>query len=86
LPYITPNERIDLDPAVENVMDFVNTPGQFCYVVYKMIGMFMKENGLNFHHWAMIRGAIEEAITEYRRRYIRVYEERKKTENGDVTF
>jgi len=81
MPYITNRETLDnhLDPIIH----YIDTPGELCYCVYKLM-KDLAESDKCFKNMAMIISEIECAKLEFYRRIVAPYEDKKILENGDV--
>lgn len=90
MPYIKQNEREQLDPAIDNLINQVafvqyelcNTAGRLNYCMTRLaLGVFPVKG-----YWmlALTCGVFITALLEYYRRWVAPYEDQKIKENGDV--
>jgi len=82
MPYITKKRREELDSFL--IQTPVVTSGELNYKVTKLILEYLTTNGTRYQTFNDIIGALESAKTEFQRRVIAPYEDKKITENGDV--
>jgi hypothetical protein len=86
MPYIPAVDRTPFDLDIEIIARKVDTPGQLAYIVYRLMGRVVSRWGGHFEDFATVRGAMLEAVDEFRRRQTAPYEDAKKAENGDVAI
>lgn len=82
MPYIK-NNRQFLDTHLNPITEYITTPGELCYCVFKLMKN-LAENDKCFSNMAMIISEIECAKLEFYRRIVAPYEDKKIEENGDV--
>ena len=83
MPYILPNRRLHLNPALAEVHREILTPGELNYAITELIYHYASTNrtyqGIND-----CLGALEGAKLEFYRRFAAPYEDTKIKLNGDV--
>jgi len=80
MPYISHEERIDIDAGSEPV-----TPGQLTYAITRLAMKFVRAQGkLRFVTVCIVIGAFMCAAFEFYRRVVAPYENTKMAQNGDV--
>lgn len=79
MPYIKPNNKLFLDIGAP-----AETAGELNYQITSMIKRYVKEKGLSYQTINDVVGALEGAKTEFQRRIVNPYEDKKIQENGDV--
>ena len=84
MPYIVKTLRIAFDSEIESLVGKVDEPGDVAYIIYRLAKGVVTRWGGRFSDYATFMGAAGEALAEFRRRAIGLYEEKKKLENGDV--
>jgi len=97
MPYIDEEERLELDHAIEimiqsisnnynslkNPHDFANYLGRINYCFSKVIIGVMKN--ISYKNIAMVTGVLENIKQEFYRRLASPYEDKKIKENGDIS-
>jgi hypothetical protein len=93
MPYIKKEERKNLDPIVDNLVDQIisqdgmgiNFAGMLNYVVTRTILQWIKKTGgIRYFKIALITGALKNIADEFYRKNAIPYEDEKIEENGDV--
>lgn len=98
MPYIKPNQRDQLDRAIEDLMIaiikltdddklIVAGPGVYNYVITTLLNKAYDMRMYPSYDKAnTVMGILESAKQEYYRRVVASYEDQKIDENGDVYF
>lgn len=86
MPYIPEKERRPIDTVLADLIKYVRTPGQFNYVISRLLEHFVWTDSAGVGYAAMSRwrAAVTDAAEEFYRRVMAPYEDRKAKENGDV--
>jgi len=96
MPYIKEEERLELDDAIESLIqaiknnntslynphDFSNYLGRINYCFSRIISGVM--GSISYSKIAMVTGVIENIKQEFYRRVAEIYEDKKIVENGDI--
>lgn len=94
MPYIKPSERVVLAPLVVTLAGAIadldaggfqpgRSDGRVNYAITKLIHLLYGKSGPYYSFNAAV-GALQLAQDEYKRRYVYLYEDKKREENGDV--
>lgn len=81
MPYIDPSRRNEFIDVVNATPE---TPGELCYLVYRLMLNFVQFNKQNYQAISEAIGALEGAKLEFYRRIVAPYEDKKRAQNGDV--
>lgn len=87
MPYITQQERIELDPEINALVEKLKKgpqdklDGRLNYVITRLLVQLYSSSYYNFNR-AM--GVLASVTQEYYRRKVAPYEDQKIKENGDV--
>lgn len=81
MPYIKAEDRPGLRPRSDRP---AKTEGELNFQLSTLISDYLLENGLNYEHIGDVRGALENAASEFYARVARPYEDTKIHSNGDV--
>lgn len=91
MPYITKEQREQLDPSIEllfSELDYMgdskNLAGLMNYSISALISKLLDTKGLNYHNINELIGMLECAKLELYRRVASPYEDEKIKSNGDV--
>ena len=84
MPYVKPERREILDTYIHNLSRCVRDDGELNYCITRLVLRFLKHIGLNYANLARVVGTLKLVSTELERRVIGPYEDRKKSESGDV--
>lgn len=90
MPYVTPDRRELLAQFDEKNHRFVvstlniTSPGDLAFVFYRLCQLYVIRNGRKFETLNGIVGVLETTKSEFIRRILAPYEDRKMRENGDV--
>lgn len=84
MPYITKNRRKHLDCVIDHFSIPQNT-GELVYVLTKMCHKYVEAGLFNFVALNSVIGALECTKTEFYRKVVAPYEEKKRRENGSVS-
>lgn len=96
MPYIKEEERLELDGAIESLVqaiknnktslynphDFSNYLGRINYCFSRIISGVM--GSVSYSKIAMATGVLENIKVEFYRRVAEIYEDKKIVENGDI--
>lgn len=80
MPYITQNHRHEVDTGSRGV----RTDGELNYVITQLVDNYIAQQGLTYSAINRAIGALECAKLELYRRVAVPYEEKKRSENGEV--
>jgi hypothetical protein len=81
MPYIDPIKRPKLDILIGLLDENLKFDGDLNYVLYALCKRHVKPSYNNYKNYL---GELHECEEEIRRRLLRVYENKKMRENGDV--
>lgn len=81
MPYITKEQREELDDWLEGYDLFDLPPGKLNYVITKLL---LKTQPKSYADYNALVGVLECIKLELYRRVVAPYEDRKKDENGEV--
>lgn len=89
MPYIHPDQRKELDPAIDALLSQLKLTGAksdvggcFNYVITRIaLGLVVKPS---YKVWSGLVGVLETCKLELYRRFVGPYEDLKRTEHGDV--
>lgn len=87
MPYITPEQRQRIE---DRGLPYVTDVGELTYVIDRMAEEMLWKladydfANVRYQHIAVILGALEAAKLEFQRRILALYEDRKRSTNGDV--
>ena len=91
MPYITKEQREQLDPSIELLFaeldymgDSKNLAGLMNYSISALISKLLDTKGLNYHNINELIGMLDCAKLELYRRVASPYEDEKIKSNGDV--
>lgn len=79
MPYIDEEAREALAAGAPSA-----TPGELNYVITRLAQEYVQVRGLSYQTLNDVMGALTGALSEFQRRVVRPYEERKRAANGDV--
>jgi len=88
MPYISPENRRDLDPAIEAVLDaladtpFQDSLGNLNYLISRIVAGHMGQ--VSYGKVAMATGVLENVKQEFYRRVAAPYEDQKIDQSGDI--
>ena len=89
MPYITGDERAELDDLIDGLADAVgagtappDVAGRLNYAITRLAMSVLPVD--RYWHAALVTGVLENVKQELYRRSIAPYEDRKMAENGDV--
>lgn len=82
MPYITPGARERF--GILDEVPPARSAGELNYVLTRLIGDFVQDQGLNYQSINDVVGALEGAKVEFQRRIVAPYEDGKIKANGDV--
>ena len=78
MPYIKQEDRARL------LTEIPETPGELNYIITKLLLRYITVKGINYQTINDIVGALECCKSEFYRRVVAEYENKKAKENGDV--
>lgn len=81
MPYISQEQREELDQWLDEIVLFDLVPGELNYVLTKLL---LKTNPQSYHDYNTLVGVLECMKQELYRRVIAPYEDKKKEEHGEV--
>jgi len=84
MPYIKAVERPQINEAIKNLKQYVNTKGQLNYAITCLCIEFLKSKSINYDNISDIVTSLECAKLEFYRRKASIYEDEKIKINGDV--
>ena len=84
MPYVSPERRKLLDPALEKVAVLLDSRGDLNYAITELVTSQVKAVGYAALEAAV--GVLEAAKLEFYRRVAAPYEDKKCVEHGDVYF
>lgn len=84
MPYIVPEKRAALDPALAQCAGAIETEGDLNYCIYKISTLLIERIGESYATLSMCSSAMEHAKLEWYRKKLVPYEEKKIVENGDI--
>jgi len=84
MPYIKQKLREDVDPYIQDVFQYVESPGDLNYVITSLCLKYLRDTKEQYADYNMIIGTLECAKLEFYRRAVATYEDKKVIENGDV--
>jgi len=99
MPYIKQERRPDLDPILQKLWDVLNInfdisvkektlgamKGDVNYCFTKILVTMLKKFGRRYHVLSNIRAIPQDVHDEFEEQFMRPYEDKKKTENGEIT-
>lgn len=87
MPYIDQKRRDELDPFIDGLIRgplySLFNAGDLAYILFRLMKYFWLRSP-SFTHWAVLRGTVNDQVDEFRGRYVREYEDRKREQNGDI--
>lgn len=86
MPYIVHAKRLDMEPSLQELSDYVSKTGDLNYVICRLSIELLRRNGMNYGNFADVVGDIECAKQELYRRLATPYEEEKAKKNGDLDW
>jgi hypothetical protein len=84
MPYIKPEQRVDIDVIVEHLSHFIKDAGTMNYAVSRLSHLYLKDKGLRYANLNELIGALECIKQELYRKIAAPYEDEKIFENGVV--
>jgi len=84
MPYIKDEDKQDMNHAINNLFNFIESKGDLNYVICELVGKAILDAGISYTNISEKIDAVHDAETELRRRLLDSYEDIKKIENGDV--
>lgn len=82
MPYITPDERPDLDDYIGEALVVIESDGQLNYFITRLVVEYYEPKTYTEHQH--VAGLFPCLGYEYHRRVVAPYEDTKLEENGDV--
>lgn len=94
MPYILPEQRIIVDPLIEELAEKIlsigSVPGLYAgvlnYTCTRLILELTKDKKFSYGHLALITGVLDNIKTEFYRRKGVPYEDTKILDNGDLDW
>lgn len=83
MPYIPPERRAELLPAVQVLPE---TPGELNFLICHALIWYVRSRGLSYQTLNDVQGVLKNVSAEFDARVTRPYEERKADENGDLPW
>jgi hypothetical protein len=83
MPYIRENDKSEIDNMRIADAAFAS-PGELNYAITKLALAYLSTGTYNYERLNAVMGALESAKTEFYRRAVVPYEDKKIKENGDV--
>ena len=80
-PYISQEQRAEIDAWLDSIALFVVPPGELNYIITKLL---LKTTPESYSDYNTLVGVLECCKLELYRRLIAPYEDRKRDENGEV--
>ncbi len=88
MPYITRPERSFLSSSIHNMINALNEAefkkGALNYTITRLVHAYLMFHGTRYDTLSDITGVLNDVKTEFERRIIAPYEDKKIKENGDV--
>lgn len=84
MPYIKPEDRVDLNKPIDQLAENIESAGDFNYSITRLLAQIMKKKGLRYSNLNEFIGALECVKLEFYRLMAVDYEENKKDVNGPV--
>jgi len=85
MPYIDNEQRVKIDPLVEQLRDILSSMGDLNYTITRLCDAYLStEEGIRYSRLNDLVGALECAKLELYRRVAAPYEDKKAQENGDA--
>ena len=88
MPYINKEHRAHLEPAiaeaVKHLKDFGFGKGDMNFFITRLVHEYVLHHGKRYDTLSDVTGVLNDAKTEFERRVVAPYEDKKIKENGDV--
>jgi hypothetical protein len=84
MPYILQSRRDLLDPAINDLGDFMQDVGDLNYIVTRLTLHLLMRDGLSYENINNTLGTVQLSFNEMYRRIAAEYEDFKLRENGDI--
>lgn len=84
MPYVTETRRDLLNPAINELGDFMQDVGDLNYIITRLTLRLLVRQGLNYENINSTLGTAQLAFAEMYRRIAAEYEDLKLRQNGDV--
>ena len=84
MPYISPRQRMGIDPFLEGLIDCLDTPGEANYAISRLVRESPAFKEKCYLSICLVAGTLICVLLEYYRRWAAPYEDAKCTENGDL--
>ena len=91
MPYIKQERRKELDPLIERLSDelrdigYIDDMGDYNYVITQLIHKSVQKDGLRYKNLNNIVGMLECCKSEFIRKVVSPYEDKKLKENSSVS-
>ncbi|MDD5016321.1 MAG: hypothetical protein PHW73_14725 [Atribacterota bacterium] len=88
MPYIKKDQRNIYSSSIENITSILSQnkwkKGDFNYCISMIINAWVKDTGLSYDTLSNITGVLNDIKTEFERKVVAPYENKKIEENGEV--
>jgi len=86
MPYIRQEDREKFKPILKQLWDIFHhiKPGEMAYLIWNILIMYRVSCGHTYQHFVEMLGVLESLKLELYERFIKLYEQGKLQENGDV--
>jgi len=81
MPYITQEQRIELDQWLDDIITFDLPPGELNYIITKLL---LKTKPRSYADYNTLVGVLTCCLLEFYRRAVAKYEDNKRDINGEV--
>lgn len=84
MPYIKQQRRSLLDHSIYKIAREIRHPGELNYAISKLLKMRLKSMGVNYANLNELMGVLSCVQSEFYRRIVVPYEDKKIEEHGDI--
>ena len=84
MPYIKPEDRLILDPII-NQLPLNLSVGEMNYIFTRIVHKFISVRGISYANLSAAAATLSDCREEFVRQVVAPYEDRKKSENGDIS-
>jgi len=84
MPYIKENQRKNFDESIEYIVDMIEIPGEFNYVISSIANGLLKKKGERYVNYESIVGTLMCVLLEFYRKRASKYEDQKESDNGTI--
>jgi hypothetical protein len=85
MPYIAKEERIKFEKPVQELSESIENDGDLNYCISLLMHKILEKRGVKYQNMNNIMGAIDCAKMEFYRTVASPYEDKRKSENGNVS-